>query len=110
MNLGPSFSLHASLRLPVRARTVDGAPKIIAGGVPVTPINLVLRQRQQDEGATDASLNTYVRAARLYVEFCAHRGCSLIDVSHEAFTLFKHALLGDPFYDAEGNPVHLEGK
>jgi hypothetical protein len=80
------------------------------GGLPITPINLVLKQKQRERGATLASLDTYVRAARLYLEFCAHRQQPLVGVSNEEFIWFKHALLGDPFLSASGLLVTLSGK
>lgn len=98
------------LEFPIRTRIIEGVPRLIAGGVPVIPINLVLRQRQRDEGATLASLETYTRAAQLYVEFCAHRHQSLLGITNEEFLWFKRALLGDPFLDALGNQAFLRGK
>ncbi len=74
------------------------------------PINLVLQQRQRETGATRSSLETYARAARLYVEFCAHRGQSLIGITNEEFKWFKDALLGYPFLAADGGYVHLSGE
>ncbi len=62
------------------------------------------------KGATLASLATYVRAAQLYVEFCAHRGQTLIGISNEEFIWFKHALLGEPFPDATRTLRRLRGK
>ena len=61
-------------------------------------------------GATSASLDTYVRAARLYVEFCAHRGQSLLGITNEEFYWFKHALLGHPFPDLSGTYIRLLGE
>lgn len=110
MDATAGFALTLSLKLPVRVRFVDGNPKLMAGGIPVTPINLVLQERQINEGATRASIETYLRAARLYVEFCAHRHQSLLDVSNEEFRWFKEALLGLPFPDAQGTQVRLNGK
>jgi len=82
----------------------------MAGGIPVTPINLVLQERKTHEGATPASIETYLRAARLYVEFCAHRQQSLIGISDEEFRWFTSALIGQTFLDAQGQPVRLNGK
>ncbi len=73
LEVGLNLSLSTPLRFPVRIRVLDGVPKILAGGIPVAPLNLVLVQRQREKGSTQASLDTYARAARLYVEFCAHR-------------------------------------
>jgi integrase len=103
------LSLSMPLRFPVRVRILDGVPRILAGGVPVTPVNLVLLQRQHEMGSTPASLNTYMRAAHCYIEFCAHRNRSLLHVSNEEFIWFKHALLGDPFPDAHGQMIRLAG-
>jgi integrase len=110
LELGASPTLTLPLKLPVRVRLVDGNPKLLAGGIPVTPINLVLLERQVNEGATQASIETYLRAAHLYVEFCAHRHQSLLNVSNEEFRWFKDALLGLPFPDAQGTQVRLNGK
>ncbi len=110
MNTGPCPTLTLPLKLPVRVRFVDGDPKLIAGGIPVTPINLVLQERQVHEGATRVSIETYLRAARLYVEFCAHRQQSLIGISDEEFRWFTNALIGQPFPDAQGQSVRLSGQ
>jgi integrase len=110
LEIGLNLSLNLPLKLPVRVRLLDGVPKIIAGGIPVMPINLVLQQRQRETGATRSSLETYARAARLYVEFCAHRGQSLIGVSNEEFKWFRDALIGHPFLNADGGYVHLSGE
>jgi integrase len=110
MDIGLHLSLSLPLRFPIRVRTLDGVPKLLAGGIPITPINLILKQKQREQGATLASLDTYVRAARLYAEFCAHRHQSLVGVSNEEFIWFKHALLGDPFPSASGPFVTLSGK
>jgi integrase len=105
-----NLSLRFPLQFPVRVRILDGLPKLLAGGLPVTPINLILKQKQREQGATLASLDTYVRAARLYVEFCAHRQQPLANISNEEFIWFKHALLGDRFPNASGSLVALRGK
>lgn len=110
MELGANSTLTLPLKLPVRVRFIDEHPKLMAGGIPVTPINLVLQERQVNEGATQASIETYVRAARLYVEFCAHRQQSLLAISNEEFRWFKDALLGQPFPDVQGAQVYLPGK
>jgi len=110
VELGANPTLTLRLKLPVRVRYVNENPKIIAGGIPITPINLVLQERQVNEGATRASIETYVRAAHLYVEFCAHRHQSILDISNEEFRWFKDALLGQLFPDAKGTQVHLKGK
>ncbi|MFL5592014.1 MAG: hypothetical protein ACJ8DI_30785 [Ktedonobacteraceae bacterium] len=82
MEVGINLSLSTPLRFPVRIRVMDGVPKILASGIPVTSLNLILVQRQREKGSTPASLATYARAARLYVEFCAHRHRSLIQISN----------------------------
>src|SRR5712692_2945998 len=109
MEIGLNLSLSTPLRFPVRVRMLDNVPKILAGGVPVIPVNLILLQRQREMGSTSASLGTYVRAGRLYIEFCAYRNRSLLQISNEEFIWFKHALLGDPFPDASGNLFRLTG-
>ncbi len=110
MNNETNLSLRLPLRFPIRVRILDGLPKLLAGGVPITPINLILKQKQQEYGATLASLDTYVRAARLYLEFCAHRQQTLVGISNEEFIWFKHALLGDLFPCANGNLIRLAGE
>lgn len=110
MDIAPCPTLTLPLKLPVRIRFIDRNPKIIAGGVPVIPMNLVLQERLVNEGATSASIETYLRAARLYVEFCAHRRQSLIGITNEEFIWFKNALLGQSFPDAQGKAVQLSGK
>jgi integrase len=109
MEIETNLSLRFPLQFPIRVRILDDLPKLLAGGLPITPINLVLKQKQRERGATLASLDTYVRAAHLYLEFCAHRQQSLIGVSNEEFFWFKHALLGDPFASASGPFVTLSG-
>lgn len=103
-------TLREQLRLPVEVLTVDGLPKVLAGNLPVTPINIALRQRREKGGATVESLDTYVRAARLFVEFAAHRGRSLADVTNEEFRWYVQALLGNPFLNSEGRQVTLSGE
>lgn len=84
-------------------------PKLVAGGVPVLPINLILTRKRRFQLAPDTTLDSIANAARYYVEFCAHRGYGLLDVSHEEFNTFQNALLGEPFKDAEGELVWLSG-
>ena len=110
MEIVLNLSLRITLQFPIRVRTLDGLPKLLAGGVPISPINLVLKQKQREQGATQASLATYIRAACCYVEFCAYRQQTLVGVSNEEFTWFKHALLGDPFPDATGTFRQLQGE
>ena len=110
LEVGLNLSLSTPLRFPVRIRMLDSVPKILAGGVPVTPFNLVLLQRQREKGSTQASLDTYARAARLYVEFCAHRHRSLIQISNEEFIWFKNALLGHPFSNSDRKLARLDGE
>src|SRR5438067_12980188 len=71
LEVGLNLSLSTPLRFPVRTRMLDGVPKILAGRVPVIPVNPILLQRQREMGSTSASLATYVRAVHLYIEFCA---------------------------------------
>jgi integrase len=110
MNHVPSITIREPLKLPVRIIKVDGLPKVVAGGVPVTPINIVLARRRRYRGATQDSLDTYARAARLYVEFCAHLERSLTGISNDDFCRFKDALLNLPFPNAKGLWVHIVGK
>src|SRR5437588_5505496 len=93
----PTFTgsvITRTLKLPIRVLWVEGIPKLMAGGIPLIPINVVLEQRMRFANATRESLDTYIRAARLYAEFCALRGKSLIDISNAEFSYFKNALLG----------------
>lgn len=84
-------------------------PKLVAGGVPVLPINLILTRKRRFQLAPDTTLASLANAAQYYVEFCAHRGYGLLDVSHEEFTTFQNALLGEPLKNAEGELVYLSG-
>src|SRR6266568_3144749 len=105
----PMRSLTMALQPPVHLLKVDSIPKLIAGGVPVLPINLILTRKRQFQLAPDTTLASLASAARYYVEFCAHRRYGLLDVAHEEFTTFKNTLLGEPFKDAEGHLVSLSG-
>lgn len=100
-------SISKILALPIRMTIVDGLPKLVAGGVPVTPINVVLGRRKTHGGATDESLDTYSRAGRLYAEFCGHLGRSIIDITNSEFHLYKDALLGKSFHNSTGELVRL---
>jgi integrase len=104
-----SITLREQLRLPIETVEVDGLPKILAGNLPVTPINVTLRWKQERRGATKSSLDTYCRAARLYTEFAARRAKSLIDVTNEEFRWFTHALTGGHFLDETGQQRQLSG-
>jgi site-specific recombinase XerD len=108
----PQFSITITdlLKLPVRVIKVNGLPKIIAGGTPVTPINTALARRVQRKGATPESLDAYTRSSRLYVEFCAHLERSIADISDVEFYRFEDALLGLPFPNAKGEWVRMVGK
>lgn len=106
-DLAPSPTVTVPLRLPVYVRPIDGLPKIMAGGIPVTPLNVAIGQLRNDRGATLASLRTYVRAARYYAEFCGHRDHSLVEVSDAEFNVFQRALRGEPFNDFQGRLVRL---
>jgi len=105
----PMRSLTMPLEPPVHLLKIDSLPKLVAGGVPVLPINLILARKRQFQFTPDTTLFSLVHAAQYYVEFCAHRGSGLLDVAHEEFTSFKNALLGEPFKDAEGHLVYLSG-
>lgn len=104
-----SVTILEPLRLPVEVIEVDGLPKVLAGGLPVTPINIALKWKVENRGSTKASIETYTRAARLYVEFAARRERNLIDVTNEEFKWFVQGLLGRPFLDAQGRPQTLSG-
>ena len=106
----PNRSLGSPLRLPIKIIKVGELPKIIAGGVPVTPINWALEQRVKEKGASADSLDVYKRAVRLYVELCAHLGRSLTDISNADFNTFKAALTGTPFLNIRGESIRLVGK
>jgi integrase len=101
-----SITISEPLRTPVRVITVDGLPKIIAGGVPVTPFNAALGRRR----TTKEGLDPYTRASRLYCEFCAHLQRSIVDISNDEFYRYEDALLGRGFHDASGNWVRLSGE
>jgi hypothetical protein len=105
----PMLSLTMPLQPPVHLLKMDSMPKLVAGGVPVLPMNLIFTRKRQFQLAPDTTLASLAHAAQYYVEFCAHRRYGLLDVAHEEFTTFKNALLGEPFKDAEGNLVYLSG-
>ncbi|MCA1616872.1 MAG: site-specific integrase [Acidobacteria bacterium] len=96
--------------MPVEVIKVDGLPKVMSGNCPVTPVNVALKRRREIHGATDASLDVYVRGGRLLVEFAAHRRRALIDLTNEEFRWFVHALQDRPFPDAEGRQAFLSGR
>lgn len=98
-----------TLQPPVQILRVDSVPKLLAGGTPVLPFNLIFTRRRDFQFAPDTTLNSLAGAAQYYVEFCAHRRVGLLDIAHEEFTTFTHALLGEPFKDAEGGLVYLSG-
>jgi integrase len=105
-----SITLSDRLELPVTIIYLDDLPKVIAGGVPVTPINVALGERKRYTQATRVGLDTYARAGRLYSELCAHLGSSIIDVSNSDFHRFKDGLLGYTFPNHSGQLVTLESK
>lgn len=105
----PIRSLTMPLQPPVRIVKVDSLPKLVAGGTPVLPINLIIARKRQFQFAPNTTLLSLISAAQYYVEFCAHRRYGLLDVAHEEFTTFKNALLGEPFKDSEGQLVYLSG-
>lgn len=104
-----SITLTERLKLPVEIIHVDGLPKLLAGNVPVTPLNVVLKYKQERKGATRVSLDSYAWAGKLYVVFGAHRGKSLIDVTNEEFRWFTQALKGGFFLDENGQQRQLPG-
>jgi len=63
-----------ALQLPVLVLKIDSIPKLMAGGVPVPPINLILARKRQFQLAPDTTLASFASAAQYYVEFCAHSG------------------------------------
>jgi site-specific recombinase XerD len=105
----PMRSLTMALQPPVYLLRIDSMPKLVAGGVPVLPINLVFARKRRFQSTPDTTLDSLANAAQYYVEFCAHRRLGLLDVSHEEFTTFKNALLGESFKNAEGAYVYLSG-
>lgn len=105
--LEPSASLTIPLKPPVTVCKLNGLPKIMAGGIPVIPINVALVQRRDLNDATEASLETYARAAKLYVEFAAHLRRSILDITNDDFKLFRKALQGQSFHDIDGSLVRL---
>lgn len=105
----PMLSLTMALDTPVHMLKIDSVPKLVAGGVPVLPINLILTRKRRFQLTPETTLDSVANAARYYVEFCAQRHYGLLDVSHEEFTTFQNALLGEPFKNAEGELVHLSG-
>jgi hypothetical protein len=105
-----SVTLREPLRLPVEVIEVDGLPKVIAGNVPVTPINMVLGWKVENNGATRASINTYARAGRLFSEFGAHRGRALIDVTDVEFMWFVRALQGHHFLGSNNHQQLLNAR
>jgi integrase len=109
MDSEPNRSLTIPLKLPVRVLKIGGLPKLMAGGMPVIPFNVALRQRRDVNEATEASLDTYARAAKLYVEFTAHLRQSILDITNDDFKVFRRALTGQSFRDADGNSVQLSG-
>src|SRR6266700_134321 len=94
---------------PIHLLKVDSLLKLVAGGVPVLPVNLIFNRKKPFPFAPDTTRASLAHAAQYYVEFCAHRRYGLLDVAHEEFTTFKNALLGEPFKDAEGLLVYLSG-
>lgn len=109
-SLLPNITLREPLRPPVEVVEIDGLPKVLAGHLPVVPLNVALERRRDTYGATPASLETYTRAGRLYAEFAAHRGRPIIDVTNEEFRWFTRALTGNPFLDRDGNEQRLSGE
>ncbi len=110
MDSEAGVSLRTPLEFPIEVARSGDVPHILAGGIPVTPINTALRHRADFMGATRSSIDTFLRAALLYVEFCAHLGLSLLDVTNEKFCLFKSGLLGNKFKDRNGDYVGLKGR
>src|SRR5216110_1553438 len=68
-NMQPMRSLAMPLEPPVHLLRMDSLPKLVAGGVPVLPINLVLARKRQFQFTPDTTLSSLVHAAQYYVEF-----------------------------------------
>lgn len=66
------FSLTMALHPPVHTLRIDSMPKLVAGGVPILPINLILTRKRRFQLAPDTTLDSIANAAQYYVEFCAH--------------------------------------
>ena len=64
----PMRSLAMPLEPPVHLLRMDSLPKLVAGGVPVLPINLVLARKRQFQFTPDTTLSSLVHAAQYYVE------------------------------------------
>jgi integrase len=105
-----SITLREPLRPPVEVIEVGGLPKVMACKIPVTPINVALKSKVEDRGATKASIDAYARAGRLFTEFTAHRGRSIVDVTDEEFRWYVQALQGKPFLNGDGKQVLLSGQ
>jgi len=95
---------------PITTMEIDGVPRLLAGGVPLLPLNLALQRRWRQQGATRVSLKTYLHAAKHYATFCALRHCALFDVSDQEFTTFINALLGEPFVNDQNHSRVLPGR
>lgn len=108
--LTPSATTFGPIDGPVRVRSRDSVPLIYAGWVPLTPLNAVLRRRSVQLGASASSLASYAHAARLFAQFCAHRGLTLDTVSDADFRLFVEALSGRSFFDRAGAETRLPGE
>lgn len=97
-----SITLTERLKLPVETIEVDGLPKLLAGNVPVTPFNVIFKWKRDNRGTPKGSLDCYAQAGKLYVEFAAHRGRSLVDITNEEFRWLTQALKGGHFLDENG--------
>ena len=88
-NMQTMRSLTMALQPPVPVLKIDSIPKLVAGGLPVLPINFIFTRKRQFQSTPDTTLASLASPARYYFEFCAHRRYGLLDVAHEEFTAFK---------------------
>src|SRR5260370_31074660 len=105
----PMLSLTITLTPPVHVLRIESLSKLVAGGVPVLPINLILARKRRFQLAPNTTLTSITHAAQYYIEFCAHRHYGLLDIANEELTTFKNALLGEPFKNASGQIAYLSG-
>lgn len=119
LNRADAGSLHLGLSVPltlpvevvrIASAELSEMPKLLAGGKPLTPINVVLSRRIKLRAASECSIATYTRACLLYAQFCAHLRRTIVGISNGDFEIFLVALLGERFRDADGSWVKLEGK
>jgi integrase len=100
--------LRAPIGAPVTLRWFGSTPRLFAAGLPVTAVNLALRDRVA-AGATSASVRSYAFGAKLFLSFLARRRLSLFEITNADFARFVRALVGQSFLDADGAERHLDG-